>query len=123
MNWASVITLIVQMLGPVLSDFLQKLLESLLKKVSGGLPAPSTGDAQPADVQVRHLFDAALERLPRFAFARRSLLWGCRRVAVAHAAEVFAAAAGSAGVPQLTGAEAAELRDAAGACEAEVIGG
>ena len=115
MSWAAVIAALLQVLGPVIADFLKQLLDKWLSRAAETLPAP----AGPADVG--RLFDAAIERTPRFAFARRSLLRAAKRVAESRAAEVFATA-GAAPLAPLTTAEAAELADAAGAADTELVG-
>ena len=115
MSWAAVIAALLQVLGPVIADFLKQLLDKWLSRAAESLPAPE------GPGHVGRLFDAAIERTPRFAFARRNLLRVARRVAESRAGAIFAAAGGAPLAP-LTAAEAAELADAAGAADAELVG-
>lgn len=72
MGWASIIAALLTIFGPMLIEWLKQWLESRMADAATRLPAVasfgSEGDARDA------LFDEAIRSLPRFAFARRSLL-------------------------------------------------
>lgn len=111
MGWAAVIAMIIELVGPYLMEWLKQLLERWLSRAAADLPAPATGG------DVVGLFDAAIDRLPRLAFARRALLRAVKRVAEPRAAALLAGTVGG-----LTISEMDDLKDAAGAVEAEVVG-
>lgn len=112
MGWAAVIALIIDLVGPYLMEWLKQLLERWLSRAAADLPAPATG----ADVV--GLFDTAIARLPRFAFARRALLRAVKRAAEPRAESMMH---GTSLLP-LSPAEAADLKDIAGVVEVEVVG-
>lgn len=70
MGWAAVITLILQIFGPALSEWIRKWLESRLKKAMAGA---GEFPAVESDAPLR-LVMTALNETPWFAFARRNLL-------------------------------------------------
>lgn len=112
MGWAAIITLIIELVGPYLMEWLKQLLERWLSRAAADLPAPATG----ADVV--GLFDAAIDRLPRLAFARRALLRAVKRVAEPRAESM----AHGVSVSPLSPAEVADLADIAWVADAEIGG-
>lgn len=101
MGWAAIITALLQIFGPILGEWLKKWLDSLLNKAAARLPDAETFGSP--DAARAALFDEAIASLPRFAFARRSLLRRMR----AH------------GTGELTPDQKAEFCDLAGAAENE----
>ena len=72
MPWASIIELILQLVGPLLTKMLENCTKKTLKTAAAGLDAPmafaSEGEAAAA------MIDAAIEKLPKRAFVRRRAL-------------------------------------------------
>lgn len=101
MGWAAIISAIISIFGPMLAEWLKKWLDSRLADVSQSLPAAESFGSP--DLARAALFDAAIDSLPRWAFARRALL---RRMK-AH------------GDGPVTGEAAAEFRDLAGSAAGE----
>lgn len=118
MGWSAIIAALLQLFGPVLVDLLKQLLDKWLNKAAESLPPPDPKDPG----AVTALFDAAIDRAPRFAFVRRGFLRSCKRAAEWRANEVMAAASVGGTMTPLGEEEAAELRDAAGAVDAELVG-
>lgn len=101
MGWAAIIAVILEIFGPLLAEWLQKWLDSLLNKAASRLPAASSFATE--DMARGALFDEAIRSLPRFAFARRAML---RRMKAS-------------GLGSLTVNEEAEFRDLSAAAENE----
>lgn len=112
MTWASIIAALLQTFGPLLTEWLKRWLEDRLKGASAALAKPATYGPEPA---LAALFDAAIAAVPRGAFARRALLRRLRAVAVARAEAIVRNDAPVA----LTQTEIEDVRDAAGAADAE----
>lgn len=72
MSWAAIIAAILQIFGPLISEWLKKWLESRLVKASKTVGAGADGVDDAA--RIGALMDAALADTPRVAFARRALI-------------------------------------------------
>lgn len=100
MGWSAIILALIQVLGPILIEWLKKWLEDRLQQAAARLPAvESFGSPELARAA---LFDEAIASLPRFAFARRALLRRMKATDADPSPEALA-----------------ELRDIAGAAEQE----
>jgi hypothetical protein len=72
MGWAAIIAAIIELFGPMLKEWLQKWLESRLKKAAERINVADFGtDERAAKVA---LLNVAIADTPRFMFARRLLL-------------------------------------------------
>lgn len=111
MGWSALIMMLIQVLGPILIEWLRKWLDNRMQLAAEQLPAfesyPTEHDAREA------LFAKAVADLPRRAFARRALL---RRLQ-STAAACGVTSAGAIRPP--SEAEYAELADLAGAAAEE----
>lgn len=101
MGWATIITMLIELFGPILVEWLKKWLEGRLNRAALRLPAADTYASH--DLAREALFDEAIAELRWFNFAKRALL---RRMKAR-------------GVGPLTDAEVAEFRDLASAAENE----
>lgn len=72
MGWASLIAVILEVLGPILADWLKECSKEKLDEAAGRLPEPGTYANEGAATAA--LFDEAIRGLPRLAFIRRSAL-------------------------------------------------
>lgn len=102
MGWAAIIGLLIEILGPILKEWILNWINNHLKRVAASLPAPATF----ATPQLANdaLMDAAISAAPRFAFARRGILRWMKRKGPA---------------PTLTAEDFAELRDLSEAADNE----
>lgn len=107
MTWAAIITAILQVLGPILSQLLQQWLGKLLDKTAKTLPPPS--EEMEAGDNHATLLKAALDATPRRQVLRRAFL--------RHAIEAVPAAVAGSG--KLDPADAKELAALAGAAVGE----
>lgn len=76
MSWVAIIAAILQVIGPILVEWLRKWLESRLHRA-----AESLGDmtAFSSEHEARDkMFDAAIKALPKRALARREFLRRCK---------------------------------------------
>ena len=101
MGWAAIIAAVIELFGPLIAEWLRKWLDQKLVMAATLLPSPGGNEAEAREM----LFDAALDSLPRFAFARRTFLRTLRGIAVR-------------GGP-LTPEDGAAVRDAGRAAEEE----
>lgn len=101
MGWAAIIAAIMQVFGPLLAEWLQKWLDSLLNKSAARLPTLSSFNT--AEAAKGALLDEAISSLPRLAFARRAMLRRMKSMSVNSASDE----------------DVAELRDIAAAAENE----
>lgn len=70
MGWGAIITAILGLVGPILSDLLKRWLDKLLNKVS----AEMTVSSQDTEHETQRLLSAALDATPRVRIFRRALL-------------------------------------------------
>lgn len=103
MGWSAVILFLIELFGPALVEWLLRWLDNRLVMAATLLPSPTSYPTE-ADARAA-LFDQAIDSLPRFAFARRTLLRVLRDIAVR-------------GGP-LTPEDGAAVRDAGRAAEEE----
>lgn len=101
MNWAALVAVILELLGPLIRRWLEDLL-------SRAEPAGEPALVDPP-AAVARLFGAARGRLWWWQFGQRARLAVCERVAVRHAAGLYAAVLAGHPVPRLTAADEAEL--------------
>lgn len=97
MSWAMIFAAVWEILGPLVADFLKKLFD---KWINDDNPPPPN-QSQPTE-ELERAFAAMESKLPRFAPVRRAMLRMAKRVSVARADSVFAAAKGLAEVPKLS---------------------
>lgn len=102
MTWAAIIAALIDVLGPLLIEWLKQWLSAKLNAAAAGIDL-----GRQADAAVGELFDEAIRQTPRFALPRRLLLRRLRAVAVAKAPAVMAATF------TLSPSEAAEIREVA----------
>lgn len=107
MEWIALITLFLQIFGPIFA----KLIDRWLNKAAKKLKAP-TAYASPAKA-TEALYDAAIAEARGIRHAPiRALLRAAKRAAVARAEPVFAKAGGAnVKIPPLTKAEKEEMTD------------
>jgi hypothetical protein len=72
MAWAGIIAALIELFGPLLTDWLKSCTEERLEDAAADLPA-TTSYANEGEA-VGALFDAAIADLPRLAFVRRAAL-------------------------------------------------
>lgn len=72
MGWAALITMLIQVFGPILIEWLKKWLESRLSAAAEKLPAFATYGSEHEARDA--MFNQAIADLPRLAFARRAML-------------------------------------------------
>jgi hypothetical protein len=72
MGWASIVALILELVGPLLEKWMAECTADRLESASAELP-PATSFASQGDAATA-LFDKAIDDLPRFAFVRRRAL-------------------------------------------------
>jgi hypothetical protein len=72
MGWAAIIAAIIELFGPLLKEWLQKWLESRLKKAAERINVADFGDDE--RMAKMALLTRAIEDTPRYMFARRLLL-------------------------------------------------
>jgi len=118
MGWISIVTLLVQIFGPLIADWLKRRMEDRLKKAASSMPAMvsfgSAGDG------VAALFDRALADTPLILVGERRMLKAARKAALARAEEVWAAASGespAAAFAPLSDVERGEIAEAAAAAD------
>jgi hypothetical protein len=80
MQWVMIITAILELLGPLIQDWLKKCTEEKLSEAAGHLPEPSTFASEGAAAAA--LFDEAIASLPRLAFIRRAALRRAKLAAI-----------------------------------------
>lgn len=90
MTWATIIAMILEIVGPYLMGWLKTWLESHLHKVAARLPVPATfGTVSPTAAEnnaaIGLLLDHAETALPLFAFLRRLLIHHVQSLAEAKA--------------------------------------
>lgn len=73
MSWAAVIAAILEIIGPVIAEWLKRWLEDRLNRAATRLPPPGNLPGGEGEAR-RTLLSAALDGLPRTAFARRTFL-------------------------------------------------
>lgn len=122
MGWGALIAVIIELFGPVLADWLKKLLEQWLRQAAESATLSEPDPAMMAAENISLLFDAAIDRMPRLAFVRRNFLRSCKRAALARANQLMHAAQGGGSPTQLFPGERDELRDAAGAVADDLVG-
>lgn len=80
MGWAAIITALIELLGPLLADWLKKCTEERFAQAAAELPDADTfaneGEAAAA------LFDRTIADLPRLAFVRRAALRRAKAVSI-----------------------------------------
>lgn len=74
MTWAIIIAAIISVVGPYIAAWLQKHLHKHLTEVAENLAEPTSAR------DITKLCDVAIARLPRIAFAQRTLLRTVRRL-------------------------------------------
>ena len=109
MGWAAIIAALIQLLGPIIADWLKKCMESRLRRTANG-PAPAESFANEGEA-ASALIDGVIASLPWYAYMRRSALRALKRVAIT--------ADGKVRTEPLTATEIAEARDLAAAIENE----
>ncbi len=72
MGWAAIIAAIMEIFGPLLSDWLKECTEDRLSNATADLPP--VGEFVSEGAAAYAMFDAAIADLPRFAFIRRRAL-------------------------------------------------
>lgn len=103
MGIAAVIAALIEVLGPLMVEWLKKWLEGKLRAAAGAVDF----EGKPAAETVGALFDEAIRQTPRFALPRRVLLRRLKAAAVRGAPQVMA------GAFALTATEADEIKDVA----------
>lgn len=117
MGWAAIITAILEIVGPVLSDFLKKLLERLLNKAARRL-SPAGLEARVSGPEaISELFDEAAHHLGLLAFGRRLLLRVTKDIALRRSVEILSGATPA----ELTDDERHNLLLCRGAAESELL--
>jgi dihydrodipicolinate synthase/N-acetylneuraminate lyase len=111
MGWSVLIAALVEVLGPLVADWLKSCGEDRAKRAAERLPAFESFASE--DAARDALFDEVIADLPRLAFARRGLL---RRLK-ATAAKAGVTSAGAA--RPLDPEDAADLADLAAAADQE----
>lgn len=111
MGWSALIMMLIQVLGPILVEWLRKWLDSRLARAAEKLPAMSSYASEHAARNA--LFDQAIADLPHLAYARRALL---RRM---KDASIDAGVTSQGAARPLTEEEATGLADLAGAAAEE----
>jgi hypothetical protein len=82
MTWATIITAIMAVVGPMLAQWITSWLSSHLNKTAATLPdAPTFGAEASAHAA---LLDAAITACPRFAFGRRIMLRIVKGISAKH---------------------------------------
>lgn len=85
MAWVSIIAAILQLLGPIIAAWLQRLLERSAER----LDFAPVGAQSPVT-----LINAAIEDCPWWAVGRRWALYRVQRVVIDHAHKIYAASIG-----------------------------
>lgn len=107
MTWLSVLSVLINLFGPLLVEWLRELLEDTAREMPGR-PASSPGAFLDADLE--SLFDKARSKVWWFQFRKRSAVALAKRAAMRRAAQIHAAAMGRPIVmTPLTADERAEL--------------
>lgn len=113
MTWFALVELLLAFFGPIIAEWLKKLLDRAAAEAGRDLPASYyAGGIEAAGVE--KLFDIALAEVPWYHFARRRVLKACRRQATARAGEFYGAMRLGREAPVMSAAEAKELADATG---------
>lgn len=87
MTWTTIITAIIQIFGPFLSELVKNLIDKWFNKASTKLAATDPTTLTPDDA-VNTVFSEVEANLPRVAPARRLLLKIMRRVSLKHSAAI-----------------------------------
>jgi len=107
MGWMAIITLLVQIFGPIFADWLRKRLDDRLKKAAEDMrPAAEYGSSAEA---VGALFDRAIASTPMLHVAERIALRHMKASALERADSIVAGGE----IPKLTDAEVAAITAAA----------
>lgn len=104
MTWAALILKIIDLLWPILREWIERLLADVEQALDGD---PAIVDPPAA---VARVFAAARSRTSMFRFWRHRVLDRCERIAMRHAGELAQAARFGESAPQLTAEEREELK-------------
>lgn len=109
MTWASVIAVLLQLFGPVLAEWLRKLLDDTAKR----MPAEPSADPEVFVANLAELFDFARGRTWWWQGGRRAAIRLAERAAVRRADAIrLALQVRGSPVPSLTAFERAQLKAA-----------
>lgn len=91
MPWLALITLLLQIFGPLIAEWLRKRMQAKLEKAAESMPEMvSFGTDAAAGIEA--LFDRAVADTPMIFVGERMMLRAARRIALARAGEVWTAA-------------------------------